>query len=258
MKANPEQNELVLITVKKIFPYGAFCGLDEYDGLEAFVHISEVAPRWIKNIREFLKEGQRTVAMVYRLSPEKNMIDLSLKRVSEADKRWKMESLRRDKRGTKLFEIALKKMGKTPAEAMEEAGKELAKEFGDVYTALEEFAANPESAERVKLDKKWIEVLLEVSSQNIKKPKAEVSGKMEISCVKLDGIEIIKGALGKVAEKNAGTTEVKLHYLGAPYYQLSVVAVDYKSAEKTLKEITENVKHTIEKSGGSFEFKRDE
>ena len=26
----PEQDELVLVTVKKIMPYGAFCSLDEY------------------------------------------------------------------------------------------------------------------------------------------------------------------------------------------------------------------------------------
>ena len=43
----PEQDELVLSTVKKIMPYGAFCTLDEYSNREAFVHISEVAPRML-------------------------------------------------------------------------------------------------------------------------------------------------------------------------------------------------------------------
>ena len=74
----PEEGELVLATVKKIMPYGAFCTLDEYGNREAFVHISEVAPRWIKNIHEFLHEGQRLVAKVHKLVVEKNQIDLTL------------------------------------------------------------------------------------------------------------------------------------------------------------------------------------
>ena len=42
-------------------PYGAFCTLPEYKDLEAFLHVSEVAPRWIKNIHDFISEGQRYV-----------------------------------------------------------------------------------------------------------------------------------------------------------------------------------------------------
>ena len=78
-KKMPEQDEFVIATVKKIFPYGAFCSLDEYGGAEAFIHVSEVAPRWIKNIHEFLKEGQRIVAKVHRFVPEKNLVEISLR-----------------------------------------------------------------------------------------------------------------------------------------------------------------------------------
>ncbi|MFH1448366.1 MAG: S1 RNA-binding domain-containing protein, partial [Candidatus Micrarchaeota archaeon] len=59
MMETPEKDELVIATIRKIFPYGAFCSLDEYDNKEAFVHISEVASRWVKNIHEFLKENQK-------------------------------------------------------------------------------------------------------------------------------------------------------------------------------------------------------
>ena len=104
----PEQDELVLVTVKKIMPYGAFCSLDEYAAREAFVHISEVAPRWIKNIHEFLHDGQKLVAKVYHLDLEKNQIDLSLKRVTESERKLKIEGNRREKRAEKLFEVAVK------------------------------------------------------------------------------------------------------------------------------------------------------
>src|SRR3989344_3328296 len=113
----PEMDELVLATVKKIMPYGAFCALDEYAGREAFVHISEVAPRWIKNIHEFLHEGQKLVAKVYHIEAEKNQIDLSLKRVTESERKAKMEGSRREKRADKLFEVAVKIAKSTKSES---------------------------------------------------------------------------------------------------------------------------------------------
>ncbi|HQT44897.1 MAG TPA: S1 RNA-binding domain-containing protein, partial [Candidatus Micrarchaeota archaeon] len=97
----PEQDELVLATIKKIMPYGAFCALDEYQNKEAFVHISEVAPRWIKNIHEFLHEGEHVVAKVYNLILEKNQIDLSLKRVTPSEKKAKLEMVKRTRRADK-------------------------------------------------------------------------------------------------------------------------------------------------------------
>ena len=54
----PEPRELIIATVKKVVPYGAFCSLDEYNDIEAFIHVSEIAPRWIKNVHEHVKEGQ--------------------------------------------------------------------------------------------------------------------------------------------------------------------------------------------------------
>jgi translation initiation factor 2 subunit 1 len=78
----PEENELVMAVIKKILPYGAFCSLPEYNNLEAFLHVSEVAPRWIKNIHEFISEGQKHVVKVHHLDKEKNQVDISIKRVS--------------------------------------------------------------------------------------------------------------------------------------------------------------------------------
>jgi translation initiation factor 2 subunit 1 len=47
-------------------------------------------------------------------------------------------------------------------------------------------------------------------------------------------------------------------YIGAPKYRISVTASDFKSAEKTLKPILEDIQKNIEKNKGSFKFTREE
>ncbi len=40
-----------MATVKEVFDQGAYLTLDEYEGKEGMVHISEIASGWVKNIR---------------------------------------------------------------------------------------------------------------------------------------------------------------------------------------------------------------
>lgn len=247
----PELDEYVFATVKKIFPYGAFCTLDEYAGVEAFVHVSEVAPRWIKNIHEFLKDGQKIVAKVYRFVPEKNLIDLSIKRVNEAEKKRKVEGLRRSKRGEKLLELAAKKAGAGKEETEKIAG-ELAAHFEDVLAGLEEIAFNSKEAfKKLRLSKEWQNALFEVASQNIKKQRIRVSGMLKITCFDSNGIKLIKEALQSAAEAGAGKKglEVKLSYLGAPNYKVDVEADDYKTAENVLDAVSKKVEEQLKKHG---------
>ena len=48
----PENNELIVCTVKKVLPHSVFCNLDEYNH-EGMIHISEVAPGRIRNMPDF-------------------------------------------------------------------------------------------------------------------------------------------------------------------------------------------------------------
>ena len=55
----PEPGEIVLATVVKIIDQGAYVTLDEYDGLQGFLHTQEIAPGWIKAINRYVKRGRR-------------------------------------------------------------------------------------------------------------------------------------------------------------------------------------------------------
>jgi translation initiation factor 2 subunit 1 len=46
--------------------------------------------------------------------------------------------------------------------------------------------------------------------------------------------------------------------LGAPKYRLSITSDDFKSAEKKMKPILEEVQQSIEKKKGEFKFSRED
>ena len=93
----PEVGDLIIGTITSIVPYGAYVSLDEYEEKEGLLHISEVSSRWVKNIRNFVREGQKNVLKVLRISPEKGHIDLSLRRVTMREKREKLLEWKRDR-----------------------------------------------------------------------------------------------------------------------------------------------------------------
>jgi len=248
----PEQDELVLVTVRKIMPYGAFCSLDEYAGRESFVHISEVAPRWIKNIHEFLREGQKLVAKVYHLDVEKGQIDLSLKRVTESEKKAKVEGNRREKRADKLFEVALKIAKSTKGEEIA-ARNALMEKHGTLIDAIEALSEQGEPAiAGLKIEKGLGKALLEVAAKSMKKARAEVNGIFSLTVFSSDGVEAIRKIFSSV-KKPAGS-DVEILYLGAPRYQVRVVSDDFKTADKVMDGIIETLTSAAKPFPSAVEF----
>ena len=245
----PEESELVIAVIKKIMPYGAFCSLPEYGDREAFLHVSEVAPRWIKNIHEFISEGQRVVVKVHHIDKEKNQVDISIKRVSEEEKKRKLELMQNEKRGAKLLEIALEG-GKSLSLA--DATAEIEKHFDDVYTCFREASLKGEEVlKKVDLPKGVKAKILEIAQKNIKKPVVTMIAIVTLSCYNADAISSIK----KAFEVPEG---VSVHYLGAPKYKVSLTAPDYKSGEKKLIAALEHIKTYAQKNNCEFKSEREE
>ena len=76
-KKLPDKGDIVLIKINKVMRYGAYCELVEYK-MDAYLPIGEVASGWIKNIHEFIREGQKDAAKVSFIDPAKNTVDISL------------------------------------------------------------------------------------------------------------------------------------------------------------------------------------
>lgn len=235
MPEYPDLDEFVLATVQKITPYGAICSLDEYGGVEAFIHISEVSAGWIRNIREHLKEGQKIVAKVVFTDRAKHQIDLSLKRVTDVERKRKMEAAQSEKRAQKLFERAAAQLVKPLRQLSQEAGEPLAQEFGSLWKAFEALAQGIEP--KTKIPKQYLTVLKEIAGKEIKPKKVEVRATLSLQSFDGNGLERIK----KVLEVAGGTcsegVSSRIHYVSAPLYFVDVTAPDYKTAEKFLQKI---------------------
>ncbi len=74
--------------------FGAFVSLP--DGKSGMVHISEVSNTYVKEIKDFLKEGQEVKVKVVNISPE-GKISLSIKKAAENEKQTAPKPKRHDR-----------------------------------------------------------------------------------------------------------------------------------------------------------------
>ena len=91
----PDEGECVFVTVTKIQFHSVFVTLDEYAGKQGMIHISEISPGRIRNIKDYVKEGKVIVCKILRINKERGHIDLSLRRVNESQRRAKVEERKR-------------------------------------------------------------------------------------------------------------------------------------------------------------------
>ncbi len=83
-------NKIVTGKVKKIMPYGAFI---EVDGVDCFVHISNLSYDKIQDVNEVLKEGDTAQFKVIELDRENKKVALSYKALLEDPKVTRVKEL---------------------------------------------------------------------------------------------------------------------------------------------------------------------
>ncbi|MGZ7095396.1 MAG: translation initiation factor IF-2 subunit alpha [Methanobacterium sp.] len=249
----PDEGDLIVGTVHKVLGYGAFASLEEYEGKEAFIHISEVSSGWVKNIRDFVRENQKIVARVLRVNPKKGHVDVSMKRIREDQRTRKIQQWKIEQKAEKLLEIAAKTIEKDLDTAYEEIGYKIINEFGDLYEAFETAAEEGETALTSRgIDGEWAKTITEVAKKNISPPEVHISGYINLHSYAPNGVEVIREALSTVE-----SDEVAVQCVGAPRYRLIVTSSDYLTAENLLKEASQKCIDTVLKDGGEGEFQRE-
>ena len=246
----PKVGDLVVVTVLNVKNFGADVKLEEYPKVMGFVHIAEVSTGWIKHIRDYIREGQRTVCKVLNVDSNRGIVDLSLKRVNDHQKREKITEWKNDQKSEKLLELVAAQLKKSVDECEKEFAGDLRSRYATMYDAFEDAAISEEWLPEVKA--KWKTTFIKIAKENIVPPEVEIGGYLEAYSIASNGIESIKKTLTSVNSQS-----VNIQYSGAPKYRISVTDKDYKSAEDTLKKSVQKILDTAKKNNVSAKFIRE-
>jgi|TARA_Y100000590_G_C15590288_1_gene965771 translation initiation factor 2 subunit 1 len=252
----PEVGEIVIATIKKTGDHGAYVSLDEYDNIQGFLHISEIAPGWVRKVTKYVKEGDKKVLLVKKIQQDRAEIDLSLKQISKEQRKKKLLDVKRFEKEQGILKNIQDKV-KLSSEEIDQVEEKLLSKYNSVYEAIIEIGTkNINVIDDLDISKKIKEVIEEFSKK-IKLPTVEIRGVLEMTSSKSDGIEIIRKILLD-AIKESKNEKIEISYLGAPRYRLSIIAQDFKTAEKTLKPILEKIEKNSSKLNGTYKFSRED
>ena len=237
---DPKLNEIVVCEVDEITEFAAWCKLLEYPGYRGMIHVSEVAGRWVRDIRNFIKKGKQYVVKVLKVEPEKKFVNLSLKRVSRFEEREKWNEYRREQRAEKVLELAAEKLGKNLDDAYNEVGKIVFEKYSSLSQFLEDALENEKVLEI--LPKKWREAIKEFIERMKKEKIIEIKAIITCFSLKPNGVEIIRKKLGKLSKEKFVVT-----YLGSGKYLVRKDTKDPKRIEKKLMKIVEKIRDGFDK-----------
>ena len=265
----PKEGEFVIAKVTEVQNQYVYVNLIDYEGLlseetaRGMIHISEISSRWIKNIRSFVRIGQRIVLRVLRVDREKGHVDMSLRRVNSAQKEirikeWKyavkFENLLQFLTETEGIDLSLDK-------AYELIGFPVLDNFHTYQEAIENLKENGEEllTDLEGVTDEFKTTLLKIVDENVEISTVNISGKVRLSFNSENGIEHIQESLLEALKviDSKETRNISINYLAAPFYRLEVITKDYLDAENILSDALEIIEQKAENYNGSFEFIRD-
>ena len=247
----PEIGEIVICTVKRILPHSIFVDLDEY-GKEAMIHISEIAPGRIRNIRDFVKEGKKVICRVLNLDKTKGYIDLSLRRVTQTQRINKNNLYKQEQRCEKILEEAAKSLKIDLKTIYEKAGYKIIEKYDGLMPCFNDIINNNLDLKTIEVDKEIAEKIMNIVKEKIKPPEVTISGILKLESDAPDGIDIIKKALNQIKKND----DIKITYVSAPNYRLVIKSKNYKTAESLIKNTSSDIIEAMKRLKGKAEFIR--
>ena len=248
-KGLPEIGEIVICTVRRVLPDSIFVDLDEYEK-EAMIHISEVAPGRIRNIRDFVKEDKKVVCKVLNINREKGYVDLSLRRVNQAQRITKNNEYKQEHKAEKILEEFGKKQKFDLKTVYEKIGYKIIEDFGTLTNCFNEIVNGKTDLKDLKADADLIKTLVNVVKEKIRPQEVEIVATIKFESDSGDAIDLIKKTL--IPNKD----NVQVTYLSAPLYRLKVTSHDYKKAEHLIKEMQTNIEEIAKKNKARFALVR--
>ncbi len=252
----PEVGELVLALVTSMSSHGAKVVLEEYNNMYGFLHVSEIATGWVKNISRFITVNQKVVLKVIRINSARGEVDLSLRQVSGEDRKQKLLSVKRYDKARTIFNSLQTRLEITENQKNQYFDV-VEDKFGTVYSGLEDLIKNGDEAfDKLNIPKEVTTELVNISKTKISIPMVNVTGIIQVTTLDPNGINLIKDSMSEVL-LNKERNKLEISYLGSPKYKITVHAEDYKTAEKNLTSALEKIKKSMGKKA-SFSFSKEQ
>ncbi|MDY6766107.1 MAG: hypothetical protein SVW77_01960 [Candidatus Nanohaloarchaea archaeon] len=242
----PEEGEFVVIEIDEIHEHSATAHIKGYDDT-GLIHISEVSRSWVRDIKQHVKEGERTVAQVVDI--EEGTINLSLKRVNDAQKREAMDEWNKEEKADKFLQNVAETTDYEVDGLYEAVAFPFQREYGSTFEGFEHAAMEDVDFDALGIDDDLAAAVTAVAQENISLKQVEMAGEMEIEVPGGDGIDAIRDAL-EVGEN------VEVSYISAPEYSITAWGRNADDARDTMDAAVDAIRERVTSAGGTMRFEK--
>ncbi len=255
-KGLPEEGELVVCTVTRIHHHSVFVSLDYYKK-SAMLHISEISPGRIRNISDYVKEGKVIVCKVLSINEQRGHIDVSLRRVSDAQRILVMNSIKQEIASEKILAFFAKEEKLDLQKFYNDLYAKISEDFEFLYEAFQAFIQGDYAFKETGLDTQKHKKFLELLRLRIKPPQVEITGRYTIHSYADNGLMLLREAFQKAESIDAD--HLRLTYGGNGNYNIRVVHDDFKSAESIFQQVTDILTAQFDNTkNASFKLQKNE
>lgn len=247
----PEESDLVMCTVNNIQHNSIFVNIHEYNR-QGMITISEIAPGRIRNIRDYVTEGKVIVCKVLNVNKERGYIDLSLRRVTEGQRRQKSDEVKQELKAEKIIEMTARSLNMPFEKLYLLLSEKLLKQYFYIYQAFDDII-NGTIKPKDLFEAKIADSLEKTIRDKIKPKEIIVAGDVTISLWEENGVNILKQTLKDSVKEMPGT---EISYMGGGRYRIMVKGIEYKAVEKMLKSSSDYILQNIKKHKGKAEYLR--
>ena len=198
------------------------------------IHISEVSPGRIRNLRDFVSVGRQIVCKVLRIDRERGHIDLSLRRVNSTERVAKLDQLKQELKAESLVTNLAKKLKKPVEKLYLEIASKVLKEYSHLHLCFWDVVSEEVDLNKLGLEKGLADELTAAVLEKFKPEKIMIKGELRLRTYDSNGLQKIKSTLLSVEQVSP---TISITYLGAGRYKFVVEDVDYKPAEKHVRQV---------------------
>jgi translation initiation factor 2 subunit 1 len=234
-------NSIYICKVKKLLQHGAIVSIGD-TGKDGFIHISELSNRWVRDVKDVVKEGATCVCKVIRVEPQST--ELSIKRVLDSDKKQALKEWSIENRISKMLEAVY-------GEESAKVTSDIKGEYGSLYALYSAAQRGGKDAiNKLKLKKDFYEKLQDFVEKT--KKRIRINTEITVQAFGGEGLADIKRFLG---EKYSADGNYSVRYTKAPRYMLTVDCGDTKKTIAENKKILEAMSEKSRSIGVVFKFK---